>query len=76
MAKREPVTDGDRAAKLYYESRAELWYVDWDDLHDFTQERFEMKYGDEIAIVERAISLGRSLERAGGKPGKGKGGGK
>ena len=76
MAKRETVTDGDRAAKLFYESQSELWYVDWDDLHEFTQTQYRIKHNEEITLVAAAIALGRSIERAGGKPGKGKGGGR
>ena len=77
VAKRMTTTDRKRAEQMVWdllEKRdKDRLFAKLEGPHD---PGFRFHYDDEIGIVEASIRLGRSLERAGGKPGKGKGGGK
>ena len=76
MAKRETTTDRKRAEDLVFEYAKAIHGDSEMVLGKKPTAKFRNVYMNAINLAMDAIALGRSLERAGGKPGKGKGGGK
>ena len=75
-AKPEAVTDRKRAEDLVFEYAKAIHGDSEMVLGKKPTAKFRNVYMNAINLAMDAIALGRSLERAGGKPGKGKGGGK